>query len=93
MSTPAEHHRTTMPISITLNLQTKAVIDKMMTPPGFESTPKGSYSQLINTLLTAYIENHFEIDFLSVFDFVQANPECTMQELKEACDARKAAQH
>ncbi len=79
----AESIRTTVAISVTVNKQTKAVIDKILAPPGFIEPSKGSYSQLINGLLNQYMETILGADMLTILDCNNEKPECTLDELKE----------
>lgn len=78
-------NRTTVAVSVTLNKQTKAVIDLICTPAGFFEPPKGSYSQLINGLLNGYMEKTLGTDMLTILDHIQENPDVSLDELKQHC--------
>lgn len=78
----ADDNRTTEQISITVDKRTKKAIDLILTPSGLFKPPKGAYSQLINGLLNGYMEMAVGSDMMSILDYIDANPECTLDELK-----------
>lgn len=51
---------------ISLNAPLVGVVDLLLTPRGFFAPPKGSYSLLVNSLLTTHLEQHFKVDILHI---------------------------
>lgn len=68
--------------SISINKGTKDACDLVLTPEGFISPPRGTYSQLINSLLNGYLETVFQTDFLTIFDLMNENPGISCRDLR-----------
>ena len=79
--------RVTTAVSFTLNNQTKEVLDIILTPSGFLSPPKGSYSELINLLIIKYIEDIFQTNTLNLYELIKTDKEqgrtSSLEDLKE----------
>lgn len=89
MTQPKSSSGTTTAISITLPNSVKRITDLVLTPPGIVSVPKGSYSQLLTSLLYGYLENTFETDLFTIQEVCSDNPNITLDDLRAAIAERK----
>lgn len=79
---PSTSVSTVEKFSVSIHKGTKDACDLVLTPTGFTSPPRGTYSQLVNSLLNGYIETVFQTDFLTVFDLMNENPGISCSDLK-----------
>jgi len=55
-------------MSITVQPEIKELCDSILTPSGFPEVTKGTYSKLINRLLSDFLAEHYKIDWFTVIE-------------------------